>query len=260
MGPVRLVCWNRDLALQRLEQLTGAGFTVDAEPLDPGRLIGQFREKPAAVFLIDLDRLPSHGREVAVALRASKTTRLIPIVFAGGVPEKVERIRKELPDAFFAEWRNVAPIVTRALKHAPTEPVQPTPHMERYSGSSLAKKLGFSPGMQIAVLAAPDDLDAMLAELPEGARIEQKITGQTRLVLWFVRSREQLEAETEYVTARLPTGCSLWIIHPKKAGRYQVDFNQNDVRAAGLNAGWVDYKVCAVDANWSGLKFARRKQ
>jgi hypothetical protein len=38
-----------------------------------------------------------------------------------------------------------------------------------------------------------------------------------------------------------------------------VDFNQNDVRAAGLTVGLVDYKVCAVDADWSGLKFTQKK-
>jgi len=31
------------------------------------------------------------------------------------------------------------------------------------------------------------------------------------------------------------------------------------VRDAGLAHGIVDFKVCAVDANWSGLRFARRK-
>jgi 6-phosphofructokinase 1 len=41
--------------------------------------------------------------------------------------------------------------------------------------------------------------------------------------------------------------------------RYKVDFNQNDVRRAGLAAGLVDYKVCAVDSDWSGLKFARKQ-
>lgn len=259
MPSVRLVCWNRDLARQRLEQLTAAGFVVDAEPLDPGRLIGQFRDRPAAAVLIDLDRLPSHGREVAVSLRGSKTTRLIPIVFAGGAPEKVERIRQELPDAFFTDWRKLAPVLTKALKTTPVAPVQPTAHMERYAGSSLAKKLGFSAGMPVAVLAAPEEVEAILGELPEGVRIEQKITSRSRMALWFVRSREQLGSETEYLAARLPAGCSLWIVHPKKTGRYRVDFNQNDVRAAGLKAGWVDFKVCAVDGDWSGLKFARRK-
>jgi hypothetical protein len=51
----------------------------------------------------------------------------------------------------------------------------------------------------------------------------------------------------------------VWIIHPKQAGRIKVDFNQNDVRALGLARRWVDFKVCAVDADWSGLAFARRK-
>ena len=260
MPSVRLVCWNKDLARQRLEQLTAAGFVVNAEPLNPGRLIGQFRERPSAAVLIDLDRQPSHGREVAVALRRSKTTRLIPIVFAGGAPEKVERIRHELPDAFFTNWIKVAPALTKALKTTPVAPIQPPAHMERYAGSSLTRKLGFSTGMQVAVLGAPDEFEATLGELPERLRMTQKIMKQARLALWFVRSRQQLESETEYVGASLPEGCSLWIIHPKKTGRFKVDFNQNDVRAAGLNAGWVDYKVCAVDVDWSGLKFARDKR
>jgi hypothetical protein len=95
--------------------------------------------------------------------------------------------------------------------------------------------------------------------LPDGVELLRKMTSQTRLTLWFVRSRQELETETEFVSARLPEGGSVWIIHPKQAGRYRVDFNQNDVRAAGLAAGLVDYKVCAVDEDWSGLKFARKK-
>jgi hypothetical protein len=31
------------------------------------------------------------------------------------------------------------------------------------------------------------------------------------------------------------------------------------VRRRLLDAGWVDSKVCAIDAIWSGLAFARRK-
>ena len=30
------------------------------------------------------------------------------------------------------------------------------------------------------------------------------------------------------------------------------------VAKLGLESGWVDVKVCAVDATWSGLKFVRR--
>jgi len=31
------------------------------------------------------------------------------------------------------------------------------------------------------------------------------------------------------------------------------------VRETGLATGLVDYKVCAIDATWSGLLFTRRK-
>jgi hypothetical protein len=196
---------------------------------------------------------------VAVALRQSPSTRHLPIVFAGGVAEKVARIRHELPDAFFTDWMKAGPVLAKALKNAPANPVQPISHMERYAGSSLAKKLGFKPRMKAALLGAPEGFGELLGDLPEGVELQTRLAKQTGLVLWFVRSRTELEGEMAYMSARLPEGCSVWIIHPKQTSRYKVDFNQNDVRAAGLESGLVDYKVCAVDADWSGLKFARKK-
>ena len=259
MPLVRLVCWKQDLALDRARLLEESGFHVDASLLDtPSGLIGRLRANLPAVVLIDLDRLPSHGREVAVMLRNSKWTRHIPIVFAGGLEEKVERVRQELPDAQFTGWNGVARALKKALRSAPTEPVQPVAHMQRYAGSSLVKKLGFTPQMKAALLGAPEDFAEKLGELPDGVEIQNRLTPQTKMAIWFVRSRRELESGTELVSARLPVGSSVWIVHPKQAGRYRVDFNQNDVRSAGLAVGLVDYKVCAVDADWSGLKFTRR--
>ena len=37
------------------------------------------------------------------------------------------------------------------------------------------------------------------------------------------------------------------------------DVSETDVRKAGLASGLVDYKVCAINETWSGLKFARRR-
>jgi CheY-like chemotaxis protein len=239
--------------------LEQGGFTVDASPLEPGRFISRFSANLPAMVLIDLDRLPSHGREVAIALRNSKTTRHIPIVFAGGAEEKVERIRSELPDALFTDWKNVTRALKKAMKGAPVQPVQPTPHMQRWASSSLVHKLGFKTGMNVAFLGAPEGFEEMLGDLPQGVEIEDKISRRTELTIWFVRSRHELESETEYASARLRDRCSLWIIHPKQTGRYRVDFNQRDVRAVALAAGLVDYKVCAVDADWSGMKFTRKK-
>jgi hypothetical protein len=53
-------------------------------------------------------------------------------------------------------------------------------------------------------------------------------------------------------------GGGLWIVWPKKASGIRTDLGENGIRNFGLERGWVDYKICAVDATWSGLQFARR--
>jgi CheY-like chemotaxis protein len=259
MASIRLICWNQDLARERARLLRDAGISVNASPLETSGLIGHFCKKSPSAVLIDLDRLPSHGREVAIVLRNSKSTRYIPIVFAGGLAEKVDRVRRELPDAVFTDWKKVATAVKKAMKRGPTEPVQPLAHMQRYALSSLVKKLGFKPGMKVAVLAAPDDFEEKLGELPEGVELQPKVTRATALAVWFVRSRRELGADLEYLIAQLPERGGLWVVHPKQTGRYRVDFNQRDVMAAGLAAGLAVCKVCAVDADWSGLMFRRKK-
>jgi len=258
MSQVRLISWKPELARERASEMEAAGFAVNAEPLQTSMPLGQFRSNPPSVVLIDLDRLPSHGLAVGVVLRRSKSTRHIPLVFAGGLPEKVERVRRELPDAVFTDWRKAPGALKKALKSAPVAPVLPLGPMERYAGSPLVKKLGFPANCPAAVMGAPDDFLEKVGELPVGVEIQPKMTPRTRLAIWFVHSRRELEGGIEYMTARLPEGSSIWIAHPKQAGRYKVDFNQKDVRAAGLAVGLVDYKVCAVDEDWSALKFTRK--
>ena len=55
------------------------------------------------------------------------------------------------------------------------------------------------------------------------------------------------------------TGGMLWISWPKKSSSLFVDLTEDDLRDVVLKTNWVDVKVCAVDADWSGLKFLRRK-
>ena len=256
---IRLVCWKEDLALERVRLLKKAGLKVDATPLRAGSSIGALKASPPELLLIDLDRLPSHGREVAVAVRTNKVLRYIPIVFAGGVEEKVAVIRAEMPDATFTSWAKVAPAIAKAIKNAPAVPVVPPSHVVRYAGTSLSKKLGFKENMRAAMVASEPGFLDLLGDLPEGATIEPRITKDTKLVLWFARASHEVASAFELASARMPEGCSIWLIYPKKAGKFSVDFNQNDVRLLGLDYNLVDYKICAVDADWSGMKFARRK-
>jgi len=259
MLQVRLICWNPDQARERARLVKTAGFQVDASPLETKGLIARFRDHPPAVVLIDLDRLPSHGREVAVALRTSKSTVHLPIVFAGGAAEKIARIRQELPDAGFTEWAAVAQALHNAIAAPPLDPVRPVPHMLRYAGTPLAKKLGLKPDMAVALVAAPEGFEESLGEPPPGITWQTRLTARTALAIWFVRSIRELQEVVGQLSARLPQAASAWIVYPKKSGRYKVDFSENDVRNAGLAEGLVDYKVCAVDADWTGLKFARKR-
>jgi hypothetical protein len=80
-----------------------------------------------------------------------------------------------------------------------------------------------------------------------------------QLAVWFVRSLRDLERDIRSAAARLTEG-SLWIAWPKRSSRQASDLTQQRVREAGLGAGLVDYKVCAIDATWSGLLFTRRKK
>jgi hypothetical protein len=260
MSLVRLICWKEDLARERAALLKSARLDVDASPLNTSRLIGRIMENPPSAIVIDLDRMPSHGLAVGVVLRRSASARHIPLVFAGGAEEKASRIRDQLPDAVFTSWSAIGPAVRRAVKSAPAEPVKPRPLMERYESSGLVRKLGLKPGMICALIQPLEGFEERIDDLPEGLEFQPKIAANVSLAIWFVRSRAEMEFAADRASLRLPQGASLWIVYPKRSGRYSADFTLTDVRAAALFVGLVDYKVCAVDDDWTGLKFARRKK
>ena len=193
-------------------------------------------------------------------LRDSKSTRHLPLVFAGGAAEKVERIRGELPDAVFTAWERIGEAVREAIAHPVVNPVKAKSHMERFAGTPLVQKLGIKAGMQVAVLGGFDGFEELLGDLPEGAALVKKFGAETRLGLYIVRSERELVGAYEHADGRLPEGASFWVIYPKQTKKAKTDFNENDVRELGLASGFVDYKVCSVNAEWSGLKFARKKK
>ncbi len=131
-----------------------------------------------------------------------------------------------------------------------------------YSATPLPRKLGLVTAKggvgEVAVLGEPEGFRALLGELPELVQIQKRLRATTALALCFVRSSAELKLLIELLEAQLPRAAHVWLLHPK--ARLKPDFNQNDVRDAGLAVGLVDYKVCSVDEDWSGLKFAWRKR
>jgi hypothetical protein len=126
-----------------------------------------------------------------------------------------------------------------------------------YSGTPLVGKLGIKPGSRLVLIGAPRGFRAELVGLPDGVRIATRLQGSPDLALWFVSTRREVEGRMPQVAAAMGQG--LWVAWPKKASGVVTDVTEDVVRNAGLAHGIVDYKVCAINQVWSGLKFARRK-
>lgn len=258
MRRVRLIHWKEEEARPRIEQLAAAGYKVDYSPPTPAGLRPMLDSPPDAI-LIDLSRMPSHGRDIGLSLRQRKATRFVPLVFLGGDPEKVNRVRAALPDAVYTEWSRFRSAVKEAIAHPPVKPHVPKDVMAGYSGTPLPKKLGIKPDFTVAMVNAPDRFERTLGDLPANVTLQEgRPGGGCDLVLWFVRSVRDLDGGIGRMSAATPPG-GMWIIWPKRASGVQTDLDGNIVRETGLAHGLVDFKVCAVDATWSGLKFSVRK-
>jgi hypothetical protein len=217
------------------------------------------KENPPNAVVIDLSRLPSQGRDVAVGIRMPKATRHVPLVFVDGDPKKVARIKRLLPDAVYCTWGVINEALEQAIAHPPTDPVVPGSVMDAYAGTPLPKKLGIKANGTVNLLGAPEGFEETLGELPAGVTLRRQARDRAAdVTLWFTTSREQLERDIEKM-GTCAEGGGLWIIWPKKASGMASDLSQNIVRGVGLAAGLVDFKVCAVDATWSGLRFTQRK-
>jgi hypothetical protein len=253
---IRLIHWNAAEAEERAVPLLSAGYNVAYEPFSAAT-IRELRQNPPDVVVIDLTRLPSQGRDIGLLLRKYKTTRYVPLVFVEGDPEKVARIKELLPDAIYAEWGRVRSALQRALAHPPKDVVVPESSFAAYAGAPLAKKLGIKANSVVALVNAPQDFERTLGELPEGVMLRRQARGRCDLILWFPPCRADLERRIERMRMMVGKG-GLWVAWPKKTSGIATDLSQIVVRRIGLASGWVDYKVCAIDETWTGLRFARR--
>lgn len=130
--------------------------------------------------------------------------------------------------------------------------------MAGYSGTPLAKKLGILEASRVTLLAAPAGFARTLGPLPEGARVLRGARRRVDVVLFFTRSRAELEAVFDSLKGRIEPNGGLWIAWPKKASGVATDLSFDVVQGIGLGAGLVDTKICAVDETWSGLRFVNR--
>ena len=128
-----------------------------------------------------------------------------------------------------------------------------------YSGTPLVKKLGIKSGLSVSLVGAPDGFEKLLKGLPNDVTPVRGGSAAADLIIWWPASAKDLVSRVQKIEQRLTPGGSVWIAWAKKASGVKTDLGDALVRETGLAHGLVDYKVCAIDATWSGLKFARRK-
>lgn len=256
MPYIRLIHWNAAEAEERAARIRAAGYDVAFDALKGS--IRELAQNPPAAIVIDLSRLPGQGRDVALALRHRKATRHLPLVFVDGEPEKVAGIKTHLPDAVFTTWSRIGASLKRVIARPPVVTTIPHSVLAGYSGTPLPKKLGIKANSVVALVDAPQGFEKALGELPEGVTLNRQASGRPNLVIWFTKSRKDFERRIERMVPLAEHG-SLWIAWPKKTSQIPADLTQQLVRETAMAAGLVDFKICAIDATWSGLRFSRRK-
>ena len=127
-----------------------------------------------------------------------------------------------------------------------------------YSGTPLAKKLGFKPGEPLWASGMPASVKKTL-DKEAGPRYLARPTKALAAAHIFHASAKQLAAELESLRGKLAPDGMVWVSWPKKAAKVETDITEDVIRKIALPMGYVDVKVCAVDEIWSGLKLVIRK-
>jgi hypothetical protein len=129
--------------------------------------------------------------------------------------------------------------------------------MAGYSGTPLITKLGIKQSSRVCFVDPPESFEETLGGLPPGVEFSASGRGRNRkldVIVWFTKSRSQLTNRFAKMTKLLSPAGGLWVAWPKRGSGVPTDLTEDIIRAAGLEAGLVDNKVCAIDEIWSGLR------
>lgn len=127
-----------------------------------------------------------------------------------------------------------------------------------YSGTPLAKKLGYADGASVYAVGVPPSVKAEIAETAKLKFTAKAAKGQA-IAHVFATKAKALEAELKKLRPLLASDGMIWVSWPKKAAKVETDITEDTIRKIALPMGYVDVKVCAVDDTWSGLKLVIRK-
>jgi len=141
-----------------------------------------------------------------------------------------EVVALELGDGMAAKW------VEALLKPPPT----------------LAKKLGITPETTVRMIGPIDD-SALKSVLAEAKDVSER---KGDLILARVDTPADLSAVLKRSADQLKAGVPIWFIYRKGPGH---PLKESEVRETALATGIVDTKIAAVSAEFSALRFVKRR-
>jgi len=122
-----------------------------------------------------------------------------------------------------------------------------------YSGTSLAKKLGFKEGFLIRLIQQPAYYRQLFVDFPITAKIISDSKTKVDCIHLFSTETKELEQLTSLKKQIKPNGF-IWVSWYKKSSKKKTDITEDFIRTVALKNGLVDIKVCAIDDVWSALK------
>lgn len=132
--------------------------------------------------------------------------------------------------------------------------------MAGYSGTPLAKKLGFKEGYRVRIQGAPEDYLDLVGPTPKNVKISKSLRNDIDIFHLFTRSSSELKAQLPKLIGAIRQNGMIWVSWPKKSSGVPSTVTEDTIRSVALPLGLVDVKVCAVDETWSGLKLVIRKE
>lgn len=127
-----------------------------------------------------------------------------------------------------------------------------------YSGTPLAKKLGFTEGAPVWAKGMPESVQAEIEATACPRYLARPVKALPAAHL-FHTSAAKLTDDLTKLRLLLASDGMVWVSWPKKAAKVKTDITEDVIRKLALPMGYVDVKVCAVDEVWSGLKLVIRR-
>jgi hypothetical protein len=132
--------------------------------------------------------------------------------------------------------------------------------MAGYSGTPLFQKLGIKVGTRLNIVNAPQNYRKLLGKLPPGVKFSRQLRAAPIFIHFFTTKRSELEKTLSIIRNKMDENGVVWVSWPKKSAGIETNVTEDVIRVVALPLGFVDIKVCAVDAVWSGLKLMIRRE